>query len=236
MVYLMLFSLFIGGHTMDDVYTIFKWGEFQMAPQYFHPQLDAIDPDIFIVTAQEGEYLKAVVYSYDKEDDTYWKFKGPYYLPNPQKKDFSGMPVRYVRDESCFLFADGTRLYPEWLSDTHMIGSSEKWYNLRWRRVYKNYYMITIFRGERHAIREYLMTAKDGTDLTPILGESSKEKDFKGYNAVLTTDEPFLGKREKKRGGGTPYLDPPHRRRRKGSAAGFPQGPCSLDPLDVVFR
>ena len=201
MVYLMLFSLFIGGHTMDDVYTIFKWGEFQMAPQYFHPQLDAIDPDIFIVTAQEGEYLKAVVYSYDKEDDTYWKFKGPYYLPNPQKKDFSGMPVRYVRDESCFLFADGTRLYPEWLSDTHMIGSSEKWYNLRWRRVYKNYYVITIFRGERHAIREYLMTAKDGTDLTPILGESSKEKDFKGYNAVLITDEPFLGKREKKRGG-----------------------------------
>ena len=192
MVYLMLFSLFIGGPAMDDVYTIFKRGEFQMAPQYFHPQLDAIDPDIFIVTAQEGEYLKAVTYSYDKEDDTYWKFMGPYYLPNPQKKDFSGMPVRYVRGEGCFLFADGTRLYPKLPSDTHKIGSSEKWYNVRWRRVYKNYYMVTLFRGENNAIREYLMTAKDGTDLTPFLGESSKEKDLKGYSAAFFLNPPYI--------------------------------------------
>ena len=201
--FILLLSLFIGSPTVAEAYTIFKEGYFHMAPQYFHPQLDAIDPDIFIVTAQEGEYLKAVTYRYHKEEDTYWKFMGPYYLPNPQKKDFSGMPVRYVRGESCFLFADGTRLYPEWLSDTHMIGSSEKWYNLRWRRVYKNYYMITIFRGERHAIREYLMTAKDGTDLTPILGESSKEKDFKSYNLMLFTSEPYirrLGKAEGEEG------------------------------------
>ena len=200
MVYLMLFSLFIGGPTMDDVYTIFKRGEFQMAPQYFHPQLDAIDPDIFIVTAQEGEYLKAVTYSYRKEKDVYYKFMGPYYLPNPQKKDFSKMPVRYVRGEGCFLFADGTRLYPELPSDTHRIGSSEKWYNLRWRRVHKNYYLITLFRGEKEAVREDLMTAKDGTDLTPILGESSKEKDLKGYSAMLSTHEPYIRKLEKAEG------------------------------------
>ena len=203
MVCFMLFSLFIGGHTMDDVYTIFKWGEFQMAPQYFHPQLDAIDPEIFVVTAQEGEYLKAVTYWHNKKTDTYSFFNGVYYLPNPQKKDFSGMPVRYIRDDDSFLFADGTRLYPEWLSDTHMIGSSEKWYNLRWRRVYKNYYMVTLFRGERHAIRECLITAKDGTDLTPILGDSSKEKDFKGYNLMLYSSKPYirrLGKAEGEEG------------------------------------
>ena len=200
MVYLMLFSLFIGGPTMNDGYTIFNEGYFHMAPQYFHPQLDAIDPDIFIVTAQEGEYLKAVTYRYHKDEDIYWKFMGPYYLPNPQKKDFSKMPVRYVRGEGCFLFADGTRLYPELPSDTHRIGSSEKWYNVRWRRVYKNYYLITLFRGEGEAVREYLMTAKDGTDLTPIFGESSKEKDLKGYSAMLSTHEPFLGKREKDNG------------------------------------
>ena len=192
MVCFMLFSLFIGGHTMDDVYTIFKWGEFQMAPQYFHPQLDAIDPEIFVVTAQEGEYLKAVTYWHNKKTDTYSFFNGVYYLPNPQKKDFSGMPVRYIRDDDSFLFADGTRLYPKRPSDTHKIGSSEKRYNVRWRRVYKNYYMVTLFRSQGNAIRECLITAKDGTDLTPILGESSKEKNFKDYNLMLFTSEPYI--------------------------------------------
>ena len=192
MVCFMLFSLFIGGPTMDDVYTIFTKGKLQMAPQYFHPQLDAIDPEIFIVTAQEGEHLKAVTYWHNKKTDTYSYFTGVYYLPNPQKKDFSGMPVRYVRGESCFLFADGTRLYAKRPSDTHKIGSSEKRYNVRWRRVYKNYYMVTLFRSQGNAIRECLITAKDGTDLTPILGESSKEKNFKDYNLMLFTSEPYI--------------------------------------------
>ena len=203
MVYLMLFSLFIGGPTMNDGYTIFNEGYFHMAPQYFHPQLDAIDPDIFIATVQEGEHLKAVTYSYRKEKGVYYKFMGPCYLLNPQKKDFSKMPVRYVHGEGCFLFADGTRLYPELPSDTQTIGTSELRYNVRWRRVYKNYYMVTLFRGERHAIRECLITAKDGTDLTPILGDSSKEKDFKGYNLMLYSSKPYirrLGKAEGEEG------------------------------------
>ena len=192
MVYLMLFSLFIGGHTMDDVYTIFTEREFHIPHHYFHPQLDAIDPEFFIATVQEGEYLKAVVYRYSNETDAYSYFTGVYYLHNPQKKDFSKMPVRYVRGESCFLFADGTRLYAKRPSDTHKIGSSEKSYNVRWRRVYKNYYMVTLFRSRGNAIQESLMTAKDGTDLTPILGESSKEKNFKDYNLMLFTSEPYI--------------------------------------------
>ena len=192
MVYLMLFSLFIGGPTMDDVYTIFKEGQFHMTPQYFHPQLDAIDPDIFIVTAQEGEYLKAVTYRYDKERGTYSFFTGVYYLSNPQKKDFSKMPVRYVRGEGCFLFADGTRLYPELPSDTHTIGTSELRYNVRWRRVYKNYYLVTLFRGEGESVQEDLMTAKDGTDLTPILGESSKDHVHRKYYGSVGSIEKYI--------------------------------------------
>ena len=201
MVHLMiLVSLFIGSPTVAEAYTIFREGEFSMASQYFHRQLDKIDPDIFIATVQEGEYLKAVTYRYDKKDDTYLRSAGPYYLPNPQKRDFSRMPVRYVRGEGCFLFSGGTRLYPELPSDTHKTGSSAKWYELRWRRVYKNYYLMTLFRGEGEALREELVTAKDGTDLTPILGESSQEKDLKGYSAMFSTHEPFLGKREKENG------------------------------------
>lgn len=198
MVYLMLFSLFLAGPAIDDVYTMFRKGEFHMPPRYFHPQLDAIDPHIFIATAQEGEYLKAVTYWHSKETNTCSYYMGVYYLPNPQKRDFSGMPVRYVRGEGYFLFADGTRLYPELPPDTHRIGSSAKWYYVRWRRVHKNYYLISLFRRyEETTVREELMTAKDGTDLTPILGESSREKDLSGYSAMLSTHEPYLSRREK---------------------------------------
>ena len=192
MVYLMLFSLFIGGHTMDDVYTIFTEREFHIPHHYFHPQLDAIDPEFFIATVQEGEYLKAVVYRYSNETDAYSYFTGVYYLHNPQKKDFSKMPVRYVRGEGCFLFADGTRLYPKRPSDTHTIGTSEKWYNVRWRRVHKNYYLVTLFRGGGGTVQEDLMTAKDGTDLTPILGESSKDHVHRKYYGSVGSIEKYI--------------------------------------------
>ena len=192
MVYLMLFSLFIGGHTMDDVYTIFTEREFHIPHHYFHPQLDAIDPEFFIATVQEGEYLKAVVYRYSNETDAYSYFTGVYYLHNPQKKDFSKMPVRYVRGEGCFLFADGTRLYPKRQSDTHTIGTSEKWYNVRWRRVHKNYYLVTLFRGGGETVQEDLMTAKDGTDLTPILGESSKDHVHRKYYGSVGSIEKYI--------------------------------------------
>ena len=86
MVYLMLFSLFIGGPTMDDVYTIFTKGKLQMAPQYFHPQLDAIDPEIFIVTAQEGEHLKAVTYWHNKKNRYLFIFYGSLLFAQPAKK------------------------------------------------------------------------------------------------------------------------------------------------------
>ncbi|WP_300808304.1 hypothetical protein [uncultured Desulfovibrio sp.] len=90
MVYLMLFSLFLAGPAIDDVHTMFRKGEFHMPPRYFHPQLDAIDPHIFIATAQEGEYLKAVTYWHSKETNTYSYYMGVYYLHNPQKKIFPG--------------------------------------------------------------------------------------------------------------------------------------------------
>ena len=67
MVYLMLFSLFLAGPAIDDVYTMFRKGEFHMPPRYFHPQLDAIDPH-----------------------NTYSYYMGVYYLHNPQKKIFPG--------------------------------------------------------------------------------------------------------------------------------------------------
>lgn len=65
----------------------------------------------------------------------------------------------------------------------------------------QNYYLISLFRRyEETTVREELVTAKDGTDLTPILGESSRAKDLNGYGAMLSTHEPYFSKREKKDG------------------------------------
>ena len=48
---------------MNYQYTIFdRILNNHVDPQYFHPQLDEEFPEILIITAQEEDYLKAVVY------------------------------------------------------------------------------------------------------------------------------------------------------------------------------
>ena len=158
-------------------------------PQYFHPQLDEFS-EFFVVTAQEEDYLKAAVYKYYKKENEYSDIHRIYYLYNPQNRDFSGMPVRFTLSGACFQFADGTRLCrPPLPPDVHKIGSPELWYEVRWRRVYGNYYLITLFRGDGNALEEMLMTERDGKDLTPVLGESSKERDLKGYGGSMVGDK-----------------------------------------------
>ena len=158
--------------------------------RYFHPQLDEEFSEFFVVTAQEEDYLKAAVYTYFKKSNVYSTIPRIYYFYNPQNRDFSGMPVRFTLSGECFQFADGTRLCrPPLPPDVHKIGSPELWYEVRWRRVYGNYYLITLFRGEGRAVEEVLMTERDGKDLTPVLGESSKERDLKGYGGSMVGDK-----------------------------------------------
>ena len=187
---------------MNYQYTIFdRILNNHVDPQYFHPQLDEEFPEILIITAQEEDYLKAVVYKYYKKEDRYSSnVRRIYYLYNPQNRDFSGMPVRFIHSNDCFQFADGTKLCPQLPPDTHKIGSPELWYEVRWRRVYGNYYLITLFRGEGRAVEEMLMTERDGKDLMPVLGESSKERDLKGYGGSMVGRKKCITKRERVNG------------------------------------
>ena len=185
---------------VNNIYTIFDTGILYTDSQYFHPQLDQASPEFFIVTNQEEDYLKAAVYTYHKEKERYIHTHGTYYLYNPQKIDFSGMSVRFIHSGACFLFADGTKLCPRLPPDVHKIGSPELWYEVRWRRVYGNYYLITLFRGEGRAVDEVLMTERDGKDLTPVLGESSKAQDLRGYGGSMGGGEKRITKRERVNG------------------------------------
>ena len=169
--------------------------------RYFHPQLDEEFSEFFVVTAQEEDYLKAAVYTYFKKSNVYSTIPRIYYFYNPQNRDFSGMPVRFTLSGECFQFADGTRLCrPPLPPDVHKIGSPELWYEVRWRRVYGNYYLITLFRGEGRAVEEVLMTERDGKDLTPVLGESSKAQDLRGYGGSMGGEKKRITKRERVNG------------------------------------
>ena len=188
MLYLLLFSLFIGGNNMNHQYTIFESDQIvsnHVNSRYFHPQLVQENPELFIITTQEEDYLKAAMYIYCKDENVYIRTQGVFYLYNSQKIDFSGMPVRFINSNDCFQFADGTKLCPSLPPDVHKVGTSERWFEMRWRRVYNNYYLITLFRGEKQAVEEVLMTEQNGKDLAPILGESSKERDLRGYFASM---------------------------------------------------
>ncbi len=185
---------------MNNVYTIFDTGIIYTDSQYFHPQLDQEFPELFIITAQEEDYLKASVYMYHKEKEIYLHTRGIYYLYNPQKIDFSGMPVRFIHSGACFQFADGTKLCPRLPPDVHKLGTPELWYEVRWRRVYGNYYLITLFRGDGESVGEKLMTERDGKDLTPVFGESSKERNLKGYGGNVGGNKKSIVKYERVNG------------------------------------
>lgn len=84
--------------------------------------------------------------------------------------------------------------------DAHKLGTPELWYEVRWRRVYGNYYLITLFRGDGESVGEKLMTERDGKDLTPVFGESSKERNLKGYGGSMGGRKKCITKRERVNG------------------------------------
>ncbi len=185
---------------VNNIYTIFDTGILYTDSQYFHPQLNQESPDLFIVTTQEEDYLKTAMYIYRKDENVYMHTRGVFYLYNPRKIDFSGIPVRFISNNDGFQFADGTKLCPHLPPDVHKVGTSERWFEMRWRRVYGNYYLITLFRGEKRAVEEMLMTERDGKDLMPVLGESSKERDLRGYFASMGGNNKYISKRERVNG------------------------------------
>lgn len=180
--------LYAGSLSMYSQFHIFREFNHQsiINSAYIHPLLEGGSQNYIAWTAQEKEILKVAFY-YDKPLS---RRAALIYTYNPSQRNFAGMPARYISDgaRGGILFADGTKLYSYFPPDARPLGTPERMYELRWRRVYKNYYFVTLFRGSGEAVEEDLMTEKDGKDLTPVLGDTSENRDFKRIGGSLGGD------------------------------------------------
>lgn len=168
--------------TMPARYHIFKtWPHTTIKPgetPYSHPLLKGGRGYVVVFSVQEEDMLKVAFYY--NEDDT--ACSTLLYISNPERRSFAGMAADATYDtgrgkDYGVRFEDGTTLYaPLPPSDVYPSGTREWMYEMRWRRVYGNYYLITVFRGMGQAVREELMTERDNKDLRPLLGNSSAEK------------------------------------------------------------
>ena len=71
---------------------------------------------------------------------------------------------------------------------------------MTWKHVWKNYYIITVYRGIR-VVTEHLTVEEKGKDVYPILGESNEHPppDSPGFTASWLGNEVFItpnGRRE----------------------------------------
>lgn len=155
--------------------------------KYIYPLFKGGKYDYIALIAQEENILKIAFY---KNDSLTYRCS-LLYIYNPSLRNFKGMSARYIVDNtgrSGILFEDGTALYSSLPSDAYPMGTSEWMYEMRWRRVYKNYYLITVFRGSGEALKEELMTERDGKDLTLALGDSSADPNRKEINGSISAD------------------------------------------------
>ncbi|SHN71542.1 hypothetical protein [Desulfovibrio litoralis] len=147
-----------------------------MALPNIHPRIEVPKDDSIMISVQEDDILKVAFFN---------GAPSRFDVHNPTRRNFTGMPARFISLESDtgrvnddgvsrgVMFADGTILKAYLPPDAKPIGSSEWPYEMRWRRVYKNYYHVTRYRGADTVVSEALMTEENGRDLTEALGESS---------------------------------------------------------------
>ena len=161
-------------------YHIFKFSSpspLKPIAPYAHPLLKDGRGDVVVLSVQEEDMLKVAFY----RNEDYSTRSTLLYISNPERRSFAGMAADATYDDERgnygVRFEDGTTLYaPLPPSDAYPSGTQEWMYEMRWRRVYGNYYLITVFRGTGEAVREELMTERDNKDLRPMLGDSSAEE------------------------------------------------------------
>lgn len=176
------------GVAMNSKYYIFSHYNEQPSSMVnnIHPFLKGGSQNFIALTHQEEDMLKVAFYY----DASLIYRSILMYTHNPSQKNFTGIPARYISNAKGggIMFADGTVLYSYLPLDARPLGTSEWMYEMRWRRVYKNYYLVTVFRGSGEATKENLMTERDGKDLTPILGDSSVDRDLEPIGGSISAD------------------------------------------------
>ena len=148
-----------------------------------------LSSDVILLSVQEGNILRVAMY-YPEMDELeqqidYWNGSGI---------DVTGLPaahLRGTRDSAIF----GDLILKPYVRPHAFLGSEEWPYGIWWQRVHGNYYRVIVYR--RWIIcSEYLMTEKDGQDVTWFLGEGFDTpgwKPFSGYWGGNVTLYPAQG-------------------------------------------
>ncbi|MDM8214725.1 hypothetical protein QUW15_00880 [Desulfovibrio piger] len=190
--------------TMNAKYHIFKrWPNTAIKPgdpPYSHPLLKDGRGYVVVFSVQEEDILKVAFYYNDDETSRNTLL----YISNPERRSFAGMAADATYDagrdkDYGVRFEDGTTLYaPLPPSDVYPSGTREWMYQMRWRRVYGNYYLITVFRSMGNAVQEELMTERDNKDLRPILGDSSAEEHPRFGGAIICNSLDYIDEQGKR--------------------------------------
>lgn len=162
-----------GPHTM-----LFLGGDIPGKSSFTHPLLPAASEqekqwdDYRILSAREGDFLKVLVrciHPYQPRED-YW------HLYIPHTEDLQGMPARYLGngEQHGVRFANGMEFYDKTPPpDAVDIGTEEWRYQMRWRRLWKDYYLVAVYRGQSSVVDEWLVRKRDGKNIISVLGENN---------------------------------------------------------------
>lgn len=162
---------------MFSKYTIFK-PFVDTKPQIYH-NINGIKVafddynNLIAFISKEDSFFKVALY--DKELTCLFM---TLYISANNIKEFNNEQIRYIYDKNngFGIMHNNIKIYSSSPTDTIRIPTIERTLNLMWRRVYKNYYLITIFRYGGRVTREELMTGKDARDVSSYFGNSSKDK------------------------------------------------------------
>jgi len=142
--------------------------------KYLHPILKNARMPVIFASVQEGNLLR--VAKYGKTLSNLGNEWGRYHFINKTGKDLTGLPAGYLNpdDDNLFFGENGEyELVPYAPANSKKIGTSEWPNEMTWKHVWKNYYIITVYKGV-HVVTEHLTVERDGKDVYPILGESNE--------------------------------------------------------------
>jgi hypothetical protein len=163
--------------------------------KYFHPQLKParlMPVPVTFASIQEGTLLRVGIYGENRTGN----LSLAHYINNTGV-DLSGLPAGYrnIGDnyKNLFFGEKGEyELVPYAPTKSKKIGTSEWPNNMTWKHVWKNYYIITVYRGT-DVVMENLTVEQDDRDAYPILGESSENPPRgPGFTASWLGNEVFI--------------------------------------------
>lgn len=182
-----------GPHTM-----LFMGGDDPLKSSFAHPLLEAKNEgekrfdNYRVMSVREGDILKVLVRSLDK----YASSEENWHIYDPSRRNFANMPARYISvvDSRGVRFADGTEFYKisSRPPDAIRVGAPGWRYEMRWRRLWGEYYLVAYYRGSAGFFIEWLAREMDGKKISDALGESNLDDTWKNSNMTAHQSGPWI--------------------------------------------